>query len=155
MRAAPAVDYPLACSGFWQGGAALCASAACAALAWWAASGWETSLWLACSLSLGGATVGAAAGWRAGRGRPGQLVWNGQSWTLRELRLQAQASVEAGSPEIALDWGDWVLLRWHGSIRRGWTSHRWLPLARRDLPRAWHALRVALRAPQPLPGGTP
>lgn len=153
MRAAPAIDYPLACSGFWRGGASLCASAAGAALFAWGGSWLQAGALQFVLLALSGALLGAVLGWCASRGKPGRLVWNGQSWLLVR---PAAALPEPGTPEMALDWGDWMLVRWHAGPkgRTGWAPG-WLALERRVRPHAWHGLRVALHASSPVAGVAP
>jgi hypothetical protein len=46
---------------------------------------------------------------------------------------------------VAADLGDWILLKLRDTSSSAPST--WLPLARRDLPDAWHGLRCALAAP--------
>jgi hypothetical protein len=164
MRAAPAVDYPLARRGPWrQAGGVLAALAVLALVAW---AVWQlrtarmigepgTLAWL-----LGGAVLASlavAARWRAaGRGPARRLRWDGACWQLLGASTEPE---ELRAPVVCVDLGVVLLLRAQrvmGGVRL------YLLLERREHPALWHALRVAVaQAPahraaelgQPVPGG--
>jgi hypothetical protein len=95
----------------------------------------------------------AAGAWilRRWRHPVGQLSWTGSVWTWQAADpAGAPAQPERiGHPEVAIDLGNWLLLRWHaleGNLLAP-SLHQWLPVGRADAPEAWHGLRVALHAP--------
>ena len=146
MRAAPAVDYPVAVAGLWF-------DAAAAVLAWSAitplglilghALGRSEPVWI--GLLLATLAAGLWSWRRRARARPVTgLRWDGQVWSMHDLSPAAATGpfVSGGSCAVMIDLGDWLLLHWSGA-----GAPRWLPLARADAPTSWHALRVALRWP--------
>lgn len=173
MRAAPAVDYPVSQDGLWRRVPAALGGVLGAVPAAWAASlmaldlplpdpalrsmfpsaAGAIHLWFGAlfvgALVLPAAALGAWLGWRLSRVAPGSIHWDGGAWF---RRAAAGSEAQAGWPEVALDWGHWLLLRWRPEVsaasgRRGGAVC--IPLARRDLPAQWHLLRVALRNPEP------
>ncbi|HSI58075.1 MAG TPA: hypothetical protein VLA16_10980 [Ideonella sp.] len=163
MRAAaPAVDYPASQGGFWRRIGAALGGVVGAVPAAWASS----HLALQPGLPVGsgglalfmllGLGLGAWAGWRWSRVPACSLYWDGGRW---QRRGPAGDALDAGVPELALDWGDWLLLRWRrdpsaAGDGAGARHDAFIPLARRDLPSRWHLLRVALRQ-CPRGGDTP
>jgi len=146
MRAAPAVDYPVAVAGLWFDALAVL-------LAWSAvaplglilghALGRSEPVWI--GLLLATLAAGLWSWRRRARVRADTgLRWDGQAWSLRALTPAAATGPAAsgGSCAVMIDLGDWLLLRWSGA-----GGQRWLPLTRTDAPPSWHALRVALRWP--------
>ncbi|GAA0751600.1 hypothetical protein GCM10009107_24530 [Ideonella azotifigens] len=72
-----------------------------------------------------------------------RLRWDGAGWSL--LAADGRTLDVAGTPTLVLDWGDWMLLRWHGIAGQ---PVRHLPMSRGAAgAMAWHALRIAVRTP--------
>ncbi len=111
-------------------------------LIWWAGqidAGRSPSFLLAATwLSL--LTTGAIghAFWRLRRPAAQVLRWTGQAWML----LASGSAPCVGRIDVAIDLGDWLLLRLH---QKDGPDH-WLPLAATRSKRHWHALRCALAA---------
>ena len=146
MRAAPAVDYPLARRGLWrQAGGVLAALAVFVPVAW---AVWQfrtahmigepgTLAWLLAGALL--AFAAAAAHWRAaGRGPALRLRWDGACW---QLLGATQEPEELQAPVVCIDLGAMLLLRAPRMMDGG---PLYLPLERRERPAFWHALRVAV-----------
>jgi hypothetical protein len=98
-------------------------------------------------VALGAFGLGMAAAAVAGRALAApsiRIAWDGGSWQLRSARGEPAC----GRVTLMLDLGAWMLVRFTPDAA-AWRGARWLPLARRDCGGAWHALRVALHAPQP------
>jgi hypothetical protein len=92
----------------------------------------------------------AAVAWRYTPRQNVALLWDGQRWL---------AGDTPGTPQVMVDLGVWLLLRFCpmplGS-QTGATGHlrpTWVAVARADAgnPGTWHALRVALYARAPSP----
>ena len=155
MRAAPAIHVSVSRFGVWRaalaGGLVLVWAVV---LAWLASQGLATggmpaakviafallaltvATWFACSL----ATV-----------RPFGLRWDGRCWHLRPDRADEPI---AGDLVAALDFGDWLLLRFTPERPTTAKWPRWLPVQRRGLEPTWHPLRCAVHSPRPpAPGG--
>ena len=151
MRSAPPVDYPLARTGFWAGTTALLGVLALLTpLGWW---GWHHQLeaplaaprwpWLLASVVA--VAVGAVTWrwWASRRGVSGHVRWDGACW---ELRPTAGEPLSLATPSVQVDLGHGLLLR----VRQRHGGRTcWLALERRDLPSAWHAVRVALAQARP------
>ncbi len=76
------------------------------------------------------------------------LRWDGQDWRLAVAgRPEEPAAV--GQVAVALDLGDWMLLRFESMPRSMPAVRRWLPLSRPAIGSSWHALRCAAYAPRP------
>ena len=86
------------------------------------------------------AGLGAVLAWHALQSDAVELVWDGQVWL---------ANGGAGEVDVMLDVAGFMLVRFRpepgGRLR--WV--RWVPLSRRDMGVAEHALRVALYAGAP------
>ncbi|WP_295640706.1 hypothetical protein [uncultured Methylibium sp.] len=74
-----------------------------------------------------------------------RLRWDGQVWHLStQDRLAEPAAV--GQVAVALDLGDWMLLRFEPASRSTAAAQRWLPVSRETIGPSWHALRCAVHA---------
>lgn len=149
MRAAPAVDYPLSPGVFWRCVSAALGAAVMAVPTFWALSlaggEWPPAQTMGMLSSLSVAALGGWLGWRLASGAGGSLRWDGGRW----LRLPAGHGLpEPGTPLLALDWGDWMLLRWYPTTGGPLHAGACLALSRSDRPASWHGLRVALRQPR-------
>jgi hypothetical protein len=131
------------------------AFAACCAtgLLTWAAlhhlNGRDASMaWLATGLT---AASLAAMVWMLCQPVPqGRLVWNTQDWIWHASESPCAQSLEpgrSGLARIALDLGDWVLLRFDNHVTTAGETPIWLPLTRARAGGNWHALHCALRQP--------
>ncbi len=147
MRAAPPVDVPLSAARLERAVCALLYALAALGSAVALASAFESGSpgWLAAAAATCAAPVGAMA-WRPPRGR---LRWDGQVWTRLQLSGQPQ---RIDRLQIQLDFGTWVLLRWHAEGQRRAT---WAALRAADAGAAWHGLRVALAAHAGAPAPRP
>ncbi|MDT7834518.1 hypothetical protein [Aquabacterium sp. OR-4] len=173
MRAAPAVEAPLADGRTERAAIVLLHLIAAGALIAWAAtwrSAWQAQLsgpdagrwWPALAAAawlLGAAWLGR---WQACRCLPGTaqgLGWTGQYWTCLMSGVPAQASTplpvhRLASVAVQLDLGPWLLLR-----LRPLAAHPpvcWAVARRAAAGSHWHGLRVALQhhaVLQPVPEG--
>lgn len=150
MRTAPALQLTVTRYGAWRTGLALvslaalvvsCAWAATAAVPLLAAAG----LLLVCALLV--ATVH-----RAERRRGAcRLHWDGQQWAWSADGAGADAELQSGRLEVAVDLGRWMLLRLDAVSGAAPVRRRsfWLPVQANGLERQWHALRCAVYSPTP------
>lgn len=76
------------------------------------------------------------------------LRWDGQVWHLGRPDRQAE-SVAVGQVAVALDFGDWMLLRFESTPLSTAGARRWLPMSRATIGPSWHALRCAAHARRP------
>ena len=76
------------------------------------------------------------------------LRWTGSSWVLRR-HLESASGERVGTLAVALDLGNWMLLRFVDEQLPVPTT--WLPVQRGGPDADWHALRCAVHAPRPLP----
>ena len=187
---------PLACSsalaGAWRIAASGTAGLAAAVISAWAgtlaalaldlpdpAGGPSTpAMATAMAMVLGPAialgTLSAAGAWRWLPRGGGRLSYDGGSWWLsRAATSSSPAALLEGHPAIALDLGNWMLLRFHPLAARTASGHGrcsvpgvarrplWLPIAAASDPPGWPALRAALwtwrpgRDPSPTPERAP
>jgi hypothetical protein len=120
--------------GAWRLGVCLLAMAAGLGVAWWAAGGAPLA-----AAALGWAVIGVAAA-RALRIVPFVLQWDGSRWWLAQ---PPEAAPAGGEPRVAIDLGDWMLVRF-GAERPA--RPRWLPVAAGEAGASWRAWRAALHA---------
>lgn len=149
MHAAPPVRMDLAPDTMGFGVAALCAGLAAANFVAW------TAIWLDWPVAGVAAAAAAAAlaaiawaGWARRRGQAGAgglLAWDGAAWSW----TPAAAAPIVGEPQVALDLGAWMLLRFTTS--GGPARVTWLVASRRQAAAAWPSWRAALYAPRPRP----
>jgi len=84
----------------------------------------------------------------------GRLAWDGQMWLWLDARAGAGPAAEATVVRItmAIDWGDWCLLRLqHSAQAQGWRfallpRRRYIALAQRRHAATWSLLRACLVA---------
>lgn len=148
MRAPPPARVWSRSAGTWLGIQKFLLALSAAVAAYWsgahlAAAGPALVLG---SLMFGWGVAAFAGRWLAEP--PAMLSWDGAVWSVG----REGASQRPGRPQVMLDLGDWVLVRFVFDPEDGLHRHRvrWLPLSRRDAGAAWPALRVALhhdRAP--------
>jgi hypothetical protein len=139
MRAAPAFQVSLQRFGVWRVGVGVLAALALAVMLGWLGSQQHpvgASVW---ALTVLGAAAALLPAWMALHQRPIDLRWDGQAWHLGD----AASDAVPGELGVLLDLGAWMLLRFKplpsGKIV-------WLPVQRRGLEAAWHALRCAVYA---------
>jgi len=91
------------------------------------------------------------AGTRLLRCPPMSLRWDSQRW---HLGPESTAGEEpcAGSIDVCLDFGAWMLLRFEHDVTTGRARFSWLPVQRRGLEVHWHALRCAVYSSRPAHG---
>ncbi len=127
----------------------LMAAAAIALAAWaWAVvgQGEAARAWLALPLLL---PIIGAAGWRGEAN--GRLVLDGGAWCFEAAA--ADPAPQAGELVVAVDLGDWMLLRFRPDGVRWPRNRRWFALSRSDMPADWQAFRRAVYSPRPSPAG--
>jgi len=145
MAGAPPIELRIDRRSHWQTAVCLLVALGCAAmLGWWLAQPVQAPAWTA-AVALAACAAAAACG--VGLMRLGAVVglrWDGQQW------WQARGSREpvAGAIGVAIDLGDWMLLRFVPLGASPWFAAAWLPVQRRGLEGAWHALRCAVHAPR-------
>ena len=146
MRVAPPVQARSCTAGAWLPVQRLLAALTAAVAAWWlGAQLRDPDRWLALSSLFAAAAAALWAG-RCWRTPTLSLGWDGSAWQL----AAPGAEPRAGQALPMLDLGHWMLVRFTPQVdgRLAWRQAVWLPLARREAPAAWPALRVALHAPQ-------
>ena len=148
MRSAPPFDISVKHYGVWRAGLLLLGATACASLAaWWWAQPVPAPGWAGAVAAVGGlmSLVCVAAAWSI---PPLSLRWDRQSWQLS----RRGAPEQAGSVQVGLDLGSWMLLRFRPDAASGAHVPTWLPVQRRGLEAQWHALRCAVYSPRPAVG---
>lgn len=149
MRSAPAVQVRPDATGWCRvwAGLALCTLLSCTV--WWATRpmtdrAGAAGLAVALSLASGWA---AASTWR-GLQRVEALAWDGAAWT---LHLEAQPTPVSGHIHAVMDFGGWMLLRFHpeASSPRRLLGCMSLPVSRRRAAGHWHGLRCAVYCARP------
>jgi hypothetical protein len=131
---------------------ALCGAASATTVAWL----WLATLAVLPRVLVAGTclvVIGYAAVWLyTVPARATDLFWDGRRWHVAPIARSGQHA-GAGSLEVTIDLGSWMLLRLDlppdGGVRR---TAVWLPVARRSVGADWHALRCAVHAVVP-PGG--
>ena len=149
MRASPPIEVVLNRFGWWRGAVIVLALAAVSVLVAWIVSSRElqpTAVILAAGLA-GLAFVGGALS-IAGV-QPARLRWDGRSWQMNGA--DAAHEPHAGSLQVAIDLGIWMLLRFVADAPHEGRRVVWLPVQRRGLEAQWHALRCAVHSPPPVP----
>ena len=153
MPDSKALSIEIRISAAWRWGVLVMTLAAALGLGWWSVTSFQRGatglIWLGLPAWL---TVVAAASLLWPRG--GRLRWDGVVWHLGGAAT-GPASERPGTMAIALDGGNWMLLRFRASQADAGLRVRWLALSRRDLGAQWHALRCAVYSPRPDPAGRP
>jgi hypothetical protein len=143
MRSAPAVTVRAAPSAHWRRALACLCAGTLAATGLWAWQSEEPKAWL---VWIAAALLAAHCLRRAWRRGPCTLRWDGERWWVAP---QAGGSELSGELSVAIDFGAWLLLRFHAAPS-GWRRDAlWLPLQRAGLEAHWHALRCAIYSPRP------
>lgn len=154
QRHPPALVLVWPADPFWRGLQAVLAALCFSALLLWGhehLTGLAPLSW-AVALLLAGVTLLAAwLCWRHGARPPWRLRWDGQTWHLQCAERAPECVVQL---DMAMDWGDWLLLRWRPtepSSQFALWNRRWRYGALHAVTAGaqWHGLRVALycRAP--------
>lgn len=152
MQAAPAVAVEVKPDGVSRLvlGGLTCASVVAAAV--WATQRGDASGWAVLALvsigSMGSLLLPAL------RLRDRHLRWDGQAWHLAATDRSAGPAV-VGQLAVALDFGDWMLLRFDSASASASASRQWLPVSRAAIGPSWHALRCAVYAPRPAATSAP
>lgn len=133
--------------GAWRGGLAVSGMVVWgSAFAWWSTS--ERPLMSAAAGFLLLACVAATASLHSlARISAFLLRWDGAQWHL----TPAAGEPSAGSLQVAIDGGRWLLLHFvPDRAATGASASRWLPVQRSGLERDWHLLRSTLFTARPL-----
>ena len=132
--------------GAWRGSLAMSGLVVWgSAFAWWAATE-RPLLSVACGFLLL-ACVAATASLMSLARLPGFVLrWDGGQWHLGG----AACEPSAGSLQVAIDGGRWLLLKFvpDRTTHRG-SASRWLPVQRLGLEHDWHRLRTTLFTARP------
>ena len=144
MACAPPLELRIGRRGAWRGGVGLLTALSRAAvLAWWSAQpdpapGWAgTVAWVVCAGAL-------ACGAGLALGQPAAVLrWDRRQWTLARDGRPG----ETGDLGVAIDLGNWMLLRFVPAGGRGFARARWIAVQRRGLEARWHVLRCTVYAP--------
>jgi hypothetical protein len=145
MRTAPAVAVTIHRSPRWIGFVALLTFLALAASLAWAAAGASRLQWLAVAAV---ALLGAAVLATERRRKPVGLRWDRQRWHLDRAPGHAVRQEDAVVLQVAVDLGDWMLLRLQAGEGLG-APRTWLAVQRTAAEGDWHALRCAVYSPRP------
>lgn len=146
MAGAPPLALRIDRRGVWQAGVAALVVLACATMiSWWLAQPAPVPNWIAPVVvaACGGAAACGATLLRVGSGVA--LRWDGQQW----WHACPEEEPVGGQLGVAIDLGDWMLLRFVPSGVRPWHAARWIPVQRGGLESAWQPLRCAVHAPRP------
>jgi len=144
MRGAPPVEVRVRRPGSWQAFVVVLVALTAGSIgAWLVASEAGTALKMALALATVAAGLGALS-----TAAPLDLTlrWTGSAWVLSR---HPASDEHVGTVAVALDLGNWMLLRFVSEPLRPRTT--WLPVQRRGLDGDWHALRCAVHAPQTQP----
>jgi hypothetical protein len=144
MRGAPPVEVRVRRQGSWRAFVVVLVALTAGSIGVWLAAS-EAGITLKVALALATIAVGLAA---LSTAAPLDITlrWTGATWVLRR---QPASDEHVGSVTVALDLGNWMLLRFIGEPPRARAI--WLPVQRRGLDGDWHALRCAVHAPPALP----
>ena len=85
------------------------------------------------------------------RTRPVVVRWDGVAWTVADPANVVAAPL-AGTLDVAIDVGSFMLLRFTSNGIRPPLGVRWIPVERRGLEREWHSFRCAVYSPRPVAG---
>ena len=143
MRPAPPVQVTVQRYGVWRGVVRALAAAGALAITTWLlgrARPVDVAAWAIAAFAGVAIVVLALSSLRLA---PCRLVWDGRTWRL----VRGNDEPSAGTPQLAIDVGAWMLVRFEAPGRRA----AWLPLQRAGLEADWHALRCALHSPRPVP----
>ena len=151
MRSFAPAQFHIQHFGLWRAAlAALFLAALGGLLAWRLAQAPQSDAlpWLA----LTAATIGLAVSMRQMLNpAPVRLRWDAQCWHLGRADSVGDDAVQVDL-SVAVDLGNWMLLRLlpaHGASAR---RTIWLPVQRRGMQTQWHALRCAVHSPRPATG---
>jgi hypothetical protein len=138
--------------GVWRCAVTVVAAAAIAAMAAWGgralATGSNGSVLIA-TIAAPTAALSALLAASLMRVEPGTLAWADGCWTFT-CRPRGVDRIESGTLAVAIDLGSFLLLTLTRSDASRWSSRRWLPVQRRGLEPAGHALRCAVYSPPPV-----
>jgi hypothetical protein len=79
---------------------------------------------------------------------PVRLLWDGLGWSVAPVSGPGPAA--AGTLEVAVDLGAFLLLRFVPAGRSSPAAVRWIPVGRAGLEPEWHAFRCAVYSPRPV-----
>jgi len=85
------------------------------------------------------------------RCQPLSIRWDTQRWNLGP-EWSAGEEPWPGRLDVALDLGAWMLLRFQPDVATGQRRAQWVPVQRRGMESAWHALRCAVYSARPIRG---
>ena len=142
MRSAPPLTIGVTRFGVLRALVGLLAGGACASLfLWWRAQPMPTLPGVDAVAGLGSLATAAIA-LTIARMPPMTLHWDRQRW-----RLARDGVAEVpGEIAVAIDLGNWLLLRFVADAGPAWRKHlpTWIALQRHGLEGPWHAIRCAL-----------
>ena len=151
MRAHAAAQFTLTHFGAWRWAVRLLSLATAILAATWVVSAGSPAQAIVWPATLGGLAL--LLGWLLlvqPRDRPLSLRWDGQCWHLGAADA-AGREPHAGEISVAVDLGNWMLLRF-ATDRAATPTRRhviWVPAQRAGHEPQWHALRCAVYSPRP------
>jgi hypothetical protein len=151
MRASPAFQLTIRRFGVWRAAIAVLLLAAVTSLFAFAFAKGDSAPAALRAMGLAASVAIVLAGATLMRCQPVSLRWDTQRWNLGPASSVGEEPWP-GRLEVAIDLGAWMLLRFEHDFtpelgRTGRT--RWLPVQRRGLEPAWHALRCAVYSARP------
>jgi len=147
MRAAPACQFSLRRFGVWRGAVWVLTALGVATMAAWlilrdspltSPTSIAAALAVVLLLALGASLAQTPAV---------DLRWDGRTWHFGP----ASGEPVSGDLSVAIDLGQWMLLRFSPAVPEARPRTTWLPAQRRGLESQWHALRCAVYSPRPGP----
>jgi len=152
VRAAPPFAFTVRRFGVWRAAlVALGLAGGAATTLWWRVTdlpaGWAAGLAVA---GFGCALLPLV---EACRLRPAALRWDGALWQVDRVPAALPNAPRAGRLSVAVDLGNWLLLRFDAEpVRRATWMDRapaWIAVQRPGLEADWHAIRCTVYSPPP------
>jgi hypothetical protein len=151
MRASPAFQLTIRHFGVWRCAVAALLICAIGALAAFALAEGESAPPMVRALAVAASILVVVSSASLLRCRPVSLRWDTQQW-----KLGPESSVGdepwSGRVDVSLDLGAWMLLRFEHDAAMGRKRSMWVPVQRRGIEPAWHALRCAVYSARPAQG---
>ncbi len=151
MRASAPFQATIRQFGYWRAAVAVLLMASTGSMAAFALAHGESA---PLAWRIGGLVASlmiVLAGTRLLSCQPMSLRWDSQRWHLGPESTTGEEPF-AGSVDVCLDFGAWMLLRFEHDVTFGRARFSWLPVQRRGLEAHWHALRCAVYSSRPAHG---
>ena len=148
MRSFAPAQFTIRHFGLWRAALWVLVAASAASLAawWFAVPGRPVDLSLL-ALAMALCAVVALV-WPLANPAAVSLRWDARCWHVGPPGSVGREPF-SGEVSVAIDLGQWLLLRWHPAEGSTGFGPGWLPVQRRGMEAQWHALRCALYSPRP------